>query len=361
MRVLLIGCGAVSEILYQPSLSYLQTTGLLVVTALVDPSEARLGALGGAFPRARRFTDLERAFDDARYDLAIVASPPRFHREQTLLSFEHGSHVLCEKPLATTASECDDMIAAANARGLVFAVSLWRRFYPSAHALRSIIREGVLGKPVSFAAREGVVFSWPLQSSPSDNSGFLGGVLSDIGPHALDLLMWWLGPLHLDSYADDALGQVEANCRLELTTASGVKGTLHLSRDTALPPRFMITCERGWVTHSGDEATRLEWGWTGMPYAATIQLGQPVGGHPLWAQWGGAAPLAEGHTTYFTALLRNVDATIRGKATLVGSAADAREGIRLINECYADRSIASESWYSHEEQERLQQLARRPE
>jgi predicted dehydrogenase len=68
-------------------------------------------------------------------------------------------------------------------------------------------------------AFEGGQFDWPVRSTgyfTRAQSG--GGVLQDIGTHVLDLLAWWFGEPEALLYEDDAMGGVEANCRIRVRT-----------------------------------------------------------------------------------------------------------------------------------------------
>src|SRR5690242_11958951 len=225
LQVLICGCGAVTERFYLGPLQELQSEGLIRVAALADPAEERTARIGAELRDARRHRDLHEGLRAVQPDLVIVASPHHLHKEHTLASLAAGSHVLCEKPLALTGADCDEMIAVAEREQRLLGVGHFRRFFPSVQAIRSAIRAEVLGRPVSFAAFEGEIYRWPVSSPGS-------GVLADVGPHALDLLSWWLGDLSLAEYSDDAIDGVEVNCRVELETAGGIRGTLRLSRDT---------------------------------------------------------------------------------------------------------------------------------
>jgi predicted dehydrogenase len=144
--------------------------------------------------------------------------------------------VLVEKPMATTAAECDRMIAAARASGAVLRIGLVRRFIPAYQLAAEIIAAGTFGALRRITVREGVVYDWPA------TTGFFlsrreagGGVLVDFGSHVLDALSWWTGGLTLAAYEDDAFGGVEAECRIELSAARGVEITVELSRLRRLP------------------------------------------------------------------------------------------------------------------------------
>lgn len=104
LRIALIGCGAITEMYYAPALQEAGRHKPLTVTEIFDPAHERLDALLPAFPGARPVLDFE-AVISARPDLAIVASPPKYHAEQTMALLAAGVHVLCEKPLACSLLE----------------------------------------------------------------------------------------------------------------------------------------------------------------------------------------------------------------------------------------------------------------
>ena len=181
------------------------------------------------------------------FDLAIVASPHSLHAAQSIHLLEAGVSVLCEKPMATSADDASAMArAAAASRGLL-AIGLVRRFFPAAQAIRSMLSQRMLGEISSFEFSEGSAsFGWPAASRGYfDRQEAQGGVLMDIGVHALDLLQWWLGRPAIVAFADDAMGGIEANCLIHCRLAGGATGTLRLSRDCALANRYTIRGTRG--------------------------------------------------------------------------------------------------------------------
>src|SRR6188768_2738241 len=105
VSVVLIGCGAVSQLFYRPAPRALADSGDLCVVALVDPNEKARNALSREFPLAKAVNQLtELAGINAQ--LAIIASPPKFHRAQVEAALAAGINVLCEKPMASDSREC---------------------------------------------------------------------------------------------------------------------------------------------------------------------------------------------------------------------------------------------------------------
>src|SRR3954454_12052981 len=99
--LILIGCGAVSRLFYQPAIQEIARRNEARLAALVDPSDSARTSLLEKFPQAQSATDLD-GVDAPEGSLAIIASPPRFHAAHTRAALKRGWHVLCEKPMATT-------------------------------------------------------------------------------------------------------------------------------------------------------------------------------------------------------------------------------------------------------------------
>ena len=184
-------------------------------------------------------------------DCVLVATPHSTHGEIVADCLEAGKVVLCEKPLATTVAECDEMIACASRSSGELYVGLFRRMFPSYRWLKHLLDTSHLGRTESFLFEEGGSYNWPTATGFFWNRSLAGGgVLADTGAHTVDLLCWWLGDWESVEYSDDNLGNMEANCRLEITMKTGVKGALTLSRTHALSNRFRIECEHGWFEAS---------------------------------------------------------------------------------------------------------------
>jgi predicted dehydrogenase len=134
------------------------------------------------------WSDLEEMLREEQVDVLHVCTPNDLHAPQTLLAFEHGVHVVCEKPLATSAAESAQLVQAAQERGLVGAVAHHVRGYPLVAHMRSEIAAGSLGDVRVVHGRylndEALLpdYTWrfkPEQSGPSY-------VMGDLGTHWLD-------------------------------------------------------------------------------------------------------------------------------------------------------------------------------
>jgi len=124
----------------------------------------------------------------------VVATPNIFHKPMTMAALEAGSNVLCEKPLALTYTDAQEMMKLAEAKGLTLTVGTHYRFSPPMQAARAQVDAGFFGEIYAgrtvWQRRAGIpgYGSW---FTNKDMAG--GGSLLDIGVHALDRALYLMG------------------------------------------------------------------------------------------------------------------------------------------------------------------------
>ena len=258
LKTTLIGCGAVAQKLYLKPLQKLERLGLLQVAHLIDSHARHAETMKAAFSRAVVHEDLEKALALRDSELALVLTPTQFHHAHAILALRHGNHVLCEKPLAINEAHCAEIVQVARSESRVLAVGMVRRFFPSFARLKTHLDRGDLGTIQSFEYREGHVFDWDVKTP----AGFLkkadggGGILFDIGSHAIDFLISLFGDPRLESYADDALRGVEGNVVMRLSFPS-CSGTVQLSWDSPLKSELRVVGSRGEALLRLDQVDKL--------------------------------------------------------------------------------------------------------
>ena len=114
------------------------------VVAVCSRTRAGAEALAGELSGAAAYDSVEDLLAGG-VDVVHVCTPNAFHAEQTLLALERGAHVVCEKPLATTAEESRRMVDALEESGRVGAVAFHVRGYPLVAHMRSSIEAGEVG------------------------------------------------------------------------------------------------------------------------------------------------------------------------------------------------------------------------
>jgi predicted dehydrogenase len=350
MTVALIGCGAVSEFLYTHALRVLGREGVTETIALVDPNPAQTAKVAESFPLARRYRDLDELLAERPAELMIIATPNRFHAEMAVACLERGAHVLCEKPMALSVTECDQMLRTAEAASRALAVGHFRRFFPSTTLIRDVLSAKLLGRVQSFRCTWCHAYDWPGKSAfkfQRKDSG--GGVLMDHGTHMIDLLLWWLGDAVALQYQDDAMGGVEANCWAWLETVDGIQGTIRLSHDWSSlgESRFVVECEKGWIAYVNDVVDRIQWKlWPPEPQLDAVL-------RSLCGRLKTGTPFLD----CFADQLRNVVRTALTECPSRASAEDARKGLALIEACYRSRTLLDMPWMDEGESRRAKELA----
>ncbi len=354
IRLGLSGCGAVSQLYYKPALQELERIGLIQVKLLFDPSPSSIAELHQSFPDAVRAESLA-AFSSDQIDLAIIASPVQFHAQQTIHCLKSGLSVLCEKPMADTVAAAEAMIAAAARSRGILAIGLFRRFFPAAQSIQKIISTGMLGDVQSFEWSEGDAFRWPVQSLNYFKRSLAGGgVLLDTGIHLLDLLVWWFGEPTKIQYEDDAMGGIEVNCRLHCEFPTFF-GTVHLSRDCALPNQCVIRGSSGWLTWALNESDNLQIGFKDSQLALDAKVYEA---ETRLATLPKLTRAAFNFEQSFIHQICNVIAAMKDKSSLMVPASEGIRSLRWIEHCYQTRTLMPMPWLSVSEASRAQQLNR---
>jgi predicted dehydrogenase len=114
-----------------------------------DPAKA---AALAAETGARACADLQALLDDPAIDAVSITLPTHLHPTWAIRALEAGKHVLVEKPMALSLSECDAMIRAQVRTGRVLMIAHVLRFWPEYMAVHDYVNSGTLGPPLSITA-----------------------------------------------------------------------------------------------------------------------------------------------------------------------------------------------------------------
>ncbi|WP_197060974.1 Gfo/Idh/MocA family protein [Microbacterium mangrovi] len=169
------------------------------MTALVGRDEQRVQAAAERMGWGSVETDWRRLIERDDIDLIDICTPGDTHREIAVAALAAGKHVLCEKPLANTVAEAEEMAAAAEAaaqRGVFAMCGFTYRRTPALALARRFVQEGRLGQIRHVRAQylqdwlsdADAPLTWRLDK---DKAG--SGALGDIGAHSIDLAQWLTG------------------------------------------------------------------------------------------------------------------------------------------------------------------------
>jgi predicted dehydrogenase len=150
------------------------------LVAVADISEQAIRLVRGRYPAVRTTHDARDVIEAPDIDAVIIATPTSSHHSLTLAALEADKHVLCEKPLATSTTECDELIAAAERSGRVLFVGHTFVFNPAVRMMREFIDAGEVGEVLyCHTARTGL---GPIRSDVN--------ALWDLAPHDLSILFY---------------------------------------------------------------------------------------------------------------------------------------------------------------------------
>jgi predicted dehydrogenase len=153
----------------------------LKLEALCDQDPTQLQLFRQRHPDARAMRELDAVLVDPAIEAVVIATPPQSHHALAKRALEAGKHVLVEKPLATRLDDAHELAALAAANERVLMPGHTFIYSPAVNTVRDLIRSGVVGD-VHF-----------ITSSRMNLGKYNGdGVVCDLAPHDLSILLYWL-------------------------------------------------------------------------------------------------------------------------------------------------------------------------
>jgi predicted dehydrogenase len=165
-----------------------------------ETAKAKALELGVSFSTA----DLDQLLK-SDIDSIHICTPNNLHYEMAKKALKAGKHVICEKPLATTVAEAEELIALADEKNLVNAVHFNIRYYPLIRQMKVMREQGELGEVYSIIGSYlqdwlfyETDYNWRLEPKQSGESR----AIADIGSHLIDLLEYISGLEIVEVMAD---------------------------------------------------------------------------------------------------------------------------------------------------------------
>ena len=193
LRVAVIGTGMIANAAHFPMLNILREKGLIEVVGVADIREeaARETALRHNVPKY--YVDPQQLLDELSPDFVAVCTPNAHHKEWTIKALKAGAHVACEKPLAGSLKDAEEMWETARQMGRHLFPCQCMRWRNYMQHTKKLVEAGELGDPyfadVEFMRRYGIP-SWGMFHMKEHN---FGGPFCDLGVHLLDSLLWICG------------------------------------------------------------------------------------------------------------------------------------------------------------------------
>lgn len=190
-KVAIISCGMIATNAHIPA--YLSESDRLSVVAVCDVVEEIAKKTAEKFNIPKYYTDVEKMLAENHPDIVSVCAPNGLHKKYTLMALLNGANVLCEKPLSANYADAKEMFDVAEKMGKTLMACQSLRCLPERLAVNEMLKEDKIGDiyyaDVSRIRRRGI----PTWGKFHIKSYSGGGAFLDIGVHAIDSLLWFMG------------------------------------------------------------------------------------------------------------------------------------------------------------------------
>jgi predicted dehydrogenase/nucleoside-diphosphate-sugar epimerase len=340
VKIAIVGCGAVTQSFHLPVLAGHEGVR---IAALVDPDLARAKTLAALYGVDKVFASTD-ALDRNVADAVLLATPAFLHAPGSIELMNRGLHALVEKPMALNYADACRMVATARDRDVVLSVGLFRRLLPAIRLFRAALDANQIGDIVNVSAEVGDTYTWQLTTLAGmkrQQAG--GGVLMDMGPHVLDLLLYICDAKPtLVEYADNGGEGIETDCRIELGLSrrgTFVPAHVELSRTRTLANTIRVEGSRGTLEWKFGERMRIQ---LHSPSTFVDTLTASTRACAVDARWQDEPeqPGFEG----FRAQIDDFVAAIQGHRSAELSGESVLPSVALMEHCYEQRVPLAEPW-----------------
>jgi predicted dehydrogenase len=177
------------------------------VVALAENNDETARSKAELLGIGRYYGDYEAMLAEKDIEVIHICSPNNFHAPMAKKALLAGKHVVCEKPLAISAAEAQDLVKTAQSTGLVNALHFNVRYYPLIRHLKTMVQKGDIGTIFSMHGSYlqdwlfyQTDYNWRLESKISGQSR----AVADIGSHWMDLIEYISGIKVVEVMADFA-------------------------------------------------------------------------------------------------------------------------------------------------------------
>jgi xylose dehydrogenase (NAD/NADP) len=180
--------------------------------AICDLSPEALEVFGEEFQVEGRYLDVEEMLAAADLDIAIVSTWGSTHAElvQRIAATRKVRAILCEKPISSTAAECEAMFASAHANDVLLAEAFKFRYHPQHIKAKELVQEGAIGQLYNIRSTFTVAVN-PLHRTPASNWRFNpqqgGGAVYDLGCYNLHHARFIVGAEPVQLFALGVFGE----------------------------------------------------------------------------------------------------------------------------------------------------------
>ena len=195
LNIGVVGCGKIAQVRHIPEYAANENCNLV---GFFNPKTHRAEEMAAKYG-GKVYLTAEELFADPGIDAVSICAANYAHAELTIKALEAGKHVLCEKPMAVTAEDCEAMMLAAEKSGKRLLIAQNQRLARAHVTAKELLDSGLIGRVVTFRTTfgHGGPETWSI--SPGKDTWFFDkkraamGAMADLGIHKTDLLRFLLG------------------------------------------------------------------------------------------------------------------------------------------------------------------------
>ena len=225
--------------------SWAQKSDCITLAGIYDISEKRINA--AKENGIHVYESREALLADKAVDIVLCATPNDSHKEIVIDALRAGKHVVCEKPVALSLDDFDEMCLAARETGKIFTVHQNRRYDVDYLAMQSLVDSGEIGEVINVESRihgsRGIPSDWRCHKPQG------GGMILDWGVHLIDQMLRLIPDKITRVYCETTnitTSEVDDGFNLRLGFEGGKRATVEVGTYNFLSlPRFYMQAKSG--------------------------------------------------------------------------------------------------------------------
>ncbi|MDG0790570.1 Gfo/Idh/MocA family oxidoreductase [Cohnella ginsengisoli] len=257
VKVAIFGAGFISDYHAECYQRFVPEAEVVAVYAR-DLDKAKQFAAKHRIPQA--YSDIDQMLAESGCDVVDICLPNFLHHRVCIAAAHAGKHVIIEKPLCVTLEEADDMIETCKAKNVKLMYAEELCFAPKYERVRQLVQDGAVGD--IYMLKQAEKHSGPHSPWFYDMNLSGGGVVMDMGCHAIQWFRWMLGgnpgvksvKAHMQTVLHNEITKGEDNAVILIEFEGGVLGV----------------AEDSWAKHGGMEDKIEVHGTKGVSYADMV-------------------------------------------------------------------------------------------
>ena len=323
----IVGCGRIA----QRHAEHIKNLAQLVSVCDVDAEKAKI--LGHEY-HATSFTSIEKFLGESQPDVVSICTPNGVHAQHVIKSLNAGFHVLCEKPMAISSSDCEEMIMTAERVNKRLFIVKQNRFNPAVEAVKHKLDQGDLGTIYSvqlncFWNRN---FDYYNNSDWKGDTNLDGGTLFTQFSHFIDLLYWMVGDIDTvysmtANYAHQDVIDFEDTGVIAMRFKKGILGTINYTVNAYaknMEGSITFFCEKGTVKIGGQYLNKLAYQSVERDEIVELPAGNPANEYGEY----------QGSMSNHDRVYENVIDVLNGKGSIATNGLEGLKTVEIIEKIY---------------------------